>query len=789
MSELKSSGSLRRPGGWLAAVLPLVCIVLPWVIHYKYISDDAILPDTDHAQLQYSRFVILSRAFHGGEGFPWWQSLLQGGGPFHANPENPTLYPPAIVLGWLCPPMLAMNLFILIHLSFAAAGMYFLVKRLAAHCGSGAHVPAVGAVAAAVFISMNPYMRLESFVFVNYGAAQSWIPWIFLCSESVLSGARPARAAAGLAIAMAMQVFAGGLYVYAFTAVMLLLFFIVSGFAGGAGRRRRALTYGAMAGGSTLLFAIGRLLPSLYWIGTTERHGALDFETARGATLMTATHDFGRALAHLDILTGGTWMLAPALMTLWAIRVPSIRAWWVLLLIFLGVALGPLYVVLYQIPPFNQIRVGAKRAYSVVNPAMTILAGVGFSQLIGWLYERAKLRFRAGFVLLGLALVAGALPFWLTSTRFDNAIHNPVSREAHVARYPTWKRVAERMASRPSGWRAMNIEFNSPNLWNEQFITSHLGIETLNGLLGEAYPRVLSAYLWGPLEKPHDTDRRLRRMGALAVRDVVTERSDLGTAGALEQTAVAIDELLVPRLVDGKYILDNPYARPRAFVPAAVFGVFGPGARRACTSLFDRTSDVAGLVSWVDFGDHNPPTPRELAALRICYVVDNGDANSIARFEAARATAPAARIEKIHLDPTAGDPPIPGSAREIMADLLQTGAAAQSLTFHGQAGGNFRVDATPAPVDRFVVMAGTISIFGECHARSAGSDVAIRIADGLPAAAVLPAGAADITVNYSPRYAYRGLWLASAGVIAVFILLYRDRLDRSIAAGSGQGIL
>ena len=379
------------PRGALWAVLLLVALA-PLVVHRQLISDDLFLYTYDAGQSHLARFQIMGEALSAGR-LPLWQNIAYGGSPFLANPENPALYPPAMIAAALLPPLLAMNLISVLHLSLAAVGMALLVLTLARRCGLAPGAALAGALLAAMLFSLNWYTRLEHLNLVTYGAAHALIPWILLAVDRVLNGPRPRRAAGALALALAAQISTGGLYVVTYTGLALVLWVSVAGLCGNASQRRRALTWCLLAAGLAVVAGLSRLIPYRDWVAVTNRATSLDLDFALGRTLGGHKEFSWSAVANrMGNFSGGyagfvLGLLMLPTLTLLRRRRALVGAW---LLVLVGalVALGPGYEWLYRwVPPFDRVR-NALRGWTLVNAAWPLLAGLGFAVSWQWFSSR-----------------------------------------------------------------------------------------------------------------------------------------------------------------------------------------------------------------------------------------------------------------------------------------------------------------------------------------------------------------------------------------------------------------
>src|SRR5688572_21477147 len=119
----------RASARWSVVAAASFAAALPILFHLRFFTGERILYSADTAQRQYPRYRILCDALQREGGLASWQTWLYGGSPFHANPENPTLYPPVVLLARFCTPIWTIHLTILAHLALAALGMFFLVRR------------------------------------------------------------------------------------------------------------------------------------------------------------------------------------------------------------------------------------------------------------------------------------------------------------------------------------------------------------------------------------------------------------------------------------------------------------------------------------------------------------------------------------------------------------------------------------------------------------------------------------------------------------------------------------
>ena len=489
-------------------------LLVPLLVYPQFLADDALLYGLDSGQSHFARFRILADALQGEGRLPLWQVTSYAGGPFHANPENPTLYPPVVLLAALFTPVFAMNLTILLHLSLAGFGMYLLTLRVWRQIEAGdasrrrgpATAGLAGAVVAGAFFAFNRYMRLEGFNLVTYAATHALIPWVLLAAHGLLHDRAPLRRAAWLALVLSCQVFAGGHYAFAYTFLALAFWFTVDGLCGGPGPRRRVLVWLPLAAVLTGLLVSAKLLPFLDWVSVTNRGGALPLEDAVGNTMAgEGRFDWSILRNQVAVRTAAflTFLLAPLAL----IRFRQRLSWLVLGLGVFGflAASGLLHeLFLAHVPPFDRIR-GARRAWTVANAFLPLASGLGLNALLGLFAPARRLSLDTW---AGPVLALASLPFLLHTDRFQPEIERPYKMDDVLALYRNWHTAADQAHATDS--RVMSLEVPRSGTRNEQFIASALGVETTAGFFGYAYPTRLSRFVYeneGPLDPEHRRKR------------------------------------------------------------------------------------------------------------------------------------------------------------------------------------------------------------------------------------------------------------------------------------------
>ena len=136
---------------------------------------------------------------------PLWTTLVYGGYPLLAEGSLGALYPPNLTMHALLPVAIALNVFILAHLVWAALGAYAFGRRLGGR-------PAAALASALAFALGGPLVaRLTE---VNALACAAWLPWLFLLVDRLVAGvpaSHRVRDAACLALALGMAFLTGQL--------------------------------------------------------------------------------------------------------------------------------------------------------------------------------------------------------------------------------------------------------------------------------------------------------------------------------------------------------------------------------------------------------------------------------------------------------------------------------------------------------------------------------------------------------------------------------------------------
>ncbi len=790
------SGSAGRGPNWISPALALFAALLPVWLHRAYFSGEAILYHGDAAQLQFPRYVTLCESLQRGD-FPLWQTLVYGGSPFHANPENPTLYPPTLLLAAFTSPVWTINLTVLIHLALAGLGMFLFVQRLGRRIDlPPAAIPA-GALVGAIIFALNHFTRRDHVNLVAYGAAHALIPWMMLAADGLLNGSSPRRSAGLLALAIAGIFFTGGLYVISYAFLALGVWMVFLGLLGGREARRRTLRYGALAAAAAALMLAAKLLPYREWLPTTNRSGRLPLAEALGTTLGAQGTEFewNAVWTRTTRFLGGLWVLLPGIFSLALLRQRIVRI--VLALALLGFAIGlggaTWHFFYSYVPPFDRIR-SAVRAWTLVNAFYPLAAGLGSA----WLFSRLPwLRSRAGpTAIAGIAASLLLVPLLSSTDPRERYLWNPEPLSEVRERYPRWSEAARRAGT---SWRAAFLDRAQPEGRNEQFATSLLGVETVAGYQGHVWPERLERHLYGPEGTRIDREARMRRLGVLSARWLIETDAQVALAlrRYLEHGELPADPRFAQQVrdlagtdppgIEGTVLLDNIHARARLVLPAVVLGVLGDEGTSLAYSLLDHPGfplAEASVLSLPRPGDAavTPATDAELAALDVLIV--SAPVNVIGDLAGQlrpKLSAGAELVEwPVHWQI---------AEREAARDRLLGAVARRALSrrkvelgFERQGSDRallhvLAIDSGAGARARFAVVSEPWSWYGSWEIEGLVEPPVLRLADGISTAFLLPAAPprSPLVAVFRPRSVSKGLALGALGLALALGLIALPR--------------
>ncbi|MBI5034086.1 MAG: YfhO family protein [Chloroflexi bacterium] len=424
---------IRRWEGWALAFL----ILVPFVLFWQVTLGQGVWFGNDIVRTYYPLGVELSRALNAGR-IPLWSPGLYGGFPILADAQIGALYPLNLILFRFLPSHLAVSYSMLLHLAWAAVGMYLLMRSFGLRISS--------ALLAGLVFSLNGFMlaRLEHATVLTTSA---WLPWIVFLQHNFQRAWLQKDSKARiwfflLTLSIGMQLLCG----FPQIAFMSLLTVGLVGLVGrwwwnnndskSSPQDRLSLAKSIVLAAFWIALPIflgaamvaAQLLPTAELVGYSVRGSTLDakfltsyslppeavsqfiFPFLRGEPAESQNNEYW---AYLGLVPFALAILAPFLR-----RDKRTFFFAIFALVALSLTLGTvnsLYNLLYQLPGFNLFRVPARYLLLFVF-AVAILAAVAFDELSNRLKNLPGSMARALLVsvVLGLSTIAS---IWLAQTQ------------------------------------------------------------------------------------------------------------------------------------------------------------------------------------------------------------------------------------------------------------------------------------------------------------------------------------------------------------------------------------
>jgi hypothetical protein len=309
----------------------------------------------------------------------------------------------------------------------------------------------------------------------------------------------------------------------------------------------------------------------------------------------------------------------------------------------------------------------------------------------------------------------------------------------------------------------MSLDVSEQGTRNEQFIAAALGVETLAGFFGFAYPQAIARHAYAN-DGPLDPATRLRRVGILSVGYAIT--SDAGALRPRRWEDRLNDPY--PGGIDGDRVAPVPGARPRVMQPARAIAVIGDPDGEALYALLDAPGLRTDRVTLLSFDGADPPTAEELSACDA--VVLAGDA-------AARVLAPTGDALRVSLPLDAASlARLQALAVELSASVAVRAESSVPEHFERVASDAVRAKRDDADARGWLVLSETWSLYGGWDVRSdQGRALTLRRADGVASAVLLQPGETGIEARYRPASVRHGLLLGALGLLGVLALLWPRR--------------
>ena len=410
----------RRRWLWPILVLCLLWSLFFWRILTPSEADRLTFQQGDftHQFLAYRRMAY--RQFLAGR-FPVIEECLYSGYPFQADPQSQVLYPPVLALmllgralGWPEYPLRALEWEVMLHVLWAALGMYVFLSAPAGRPSLHPIAALAGALAYAFGGFLTGYPMLQTAILET----AAWLPWILAAVRWLAVAEQWMPAASALAVLVFFAFTAGHpqtmLYV-TYVAAIAFVFWLWQAHRAEARAAlwRSALVRGAVAGSLAVGLSAAQLLPTLLFTMESNRASLTFAQAGRGFAL----HDIA-----LFVLTGvsNVWQplyvgLAPLILAGGAVVLGSrfrgeVRLWLIVGLVALVLSFGAnaagfdwAYLVA---PGYRQFQSQERHAL-VVSVALSVLAAHGLDGALcplGW-RARSRLR-RIARALAGWGLVA-----------------------------------------------------------------------------------------------------------------------------------------------------------------------------------------------------------------------------------------------------------------------------------------------------------------------------------------------------------------------------------------------
>ena len=414
---------MSRLPTWAWPAVAASVVVLPFA---RGLTGTNVFYIRDLSLYFWPRYLWLRRAWTSGE-WPLWDPHIAGGQAAYSDALHQMFLAPAVLARLAGGEVLGFNLWVALPYPLAAIGAWGLFARR-----FSAPASLLGAIA---FALCGPIVSAADFPNMSWSVAA--MPWVLWATDGVVASARPWRLAM-LAIAVALQAFAGEPVTQFATLVLALGYAVVLGpaVAGSMQQRMRHAAAVAAGAGLGLLLAAIQLMPLARAAALAERAESVspDFWSLRPNAIVEGVwlHMFGnyfgaRSLAEVPwmplMFTGrepffysiyfGVPLLALAVFGLAGTGPRRWRLFWVIAglagLIAAFGAYTPIYPVFRDyVPVVGTFRFPVK--YLVVS-ALAIAAGAaaGWDTLAGHdtPFHRDRRFQRARWSAIGLALVAG----------------------------------------------------------------------------------------------------------------------------------------------------------------------------------------------------------------------------------------------------------------------------------------------------------------------------------------------------------------------------------------------
>ena len=166
----------------------LFLIAFPFIYFWRVTLGQDVWFTRDISRLYHPFAVLLSRALQEGR-LPFWVNELQTGFPLVAEGHVAAFYPPNLLLVKFLPPESALAYEMLLHLAWAACGMYLGVRGMGAHRTS--------ALLAGFTFAFSGFM-IQKLYHTPILLTAAWLPWLIFLQDQFQRAHKERQSRAGI---------------------------------------------------------------------------------------------------------------------------------------------------------------------------------------------------------------------------------------------------------------------------------------------------------------------------------------------------------------------------------------------------------------------------------------------------------------------------------------------------------------------------------------------------------------------------------------------------------------
>lgn len=379
-------------------ILIFVLLALSIVFFKSILNREAILYNihyiNDLTFLSYNTKEAISN-----NEFPWWTPYFYMGQPLIAIPESYMIDLNLLFIYLFRDIFLAMNLSVILYFFIAGLGMYMLVYTVTQEKNA--------AFISAVLFMFNGFM--QSFVLhghINILEGYSLIPFIFLLGYNAMKGKNFVAYSVLAGIFFALQIFAGSILFFLYTALVLGMYFIFNLFTGNFKHKLlKSILVVFLISVTALSLSSIKLLPVLEFTKMSSRSGGVSLEEYLGepVNIKSFTSLMVRNTASLPI--SGAIGFAGFLLLIFGFANYRKK---IVIFCIIAMAFSILFAsgtfvasLMYKVPGFQSMR-HVERSLVIVVFAASVLAGYGFAWVNGKIKKEIHKNLFFGFCILFL---------------------------------------------------------------------------------------------------------------------------------------------------------------------------------------------------------------------------------------------------------------------------------------------------------------------------------------------------------------------------------------------------